>query len=150
MKTVSFPTLLVVALLSFIPQTNGSAQQFLAAVQQDRQKERNEKDKSETESKVSGALGSNSNPVRCSGPRGEREYLSRLRCSDGKAPKFYRIGSFGIGPYGNILDGYSVKCAEADEVKIFMDMYHDHVEREAVPGFKIVNEEQKSVARRDR
>jgi hypothetical protein len=153
MKTASFLALLVVGLLSFIPQTSSGAGQFRAVAQQDQQKDRDDKDKKDkgkTESKASGVLGSNSNPIRCSGPRGEREYLNRLRCSDGKAPKFYRIGSFGKGPYGHILDGYSVKCADADEVTIFMDMYHDHVETEAVPGFRIVNEEQKSVARRTR
>lgn len=82
----------------------------------------------------------------CSGPPGERAYLSRLRCSDGKAPKFNRIGSFGEGPHGHILDGYNVKCEEKDPVTVFMDMYHDHIEKEAVPGFTIFNEEPKRVA----
>jgi hypothetical protein len=150
MKTVSFLVLFAVGLLSFIPQTSSSAGRLQAVEQQDKQKDRDAKEKGETESKVSGELGAKSNPVRCSGPRGERAYLSRLRCSDGKAPTFHRIGSFGEGPYGNILDGYSVKCADADEVTIFMDMYHDHVETKAVPGFRIFNEEQKSVARRAR
>ncbi len=90
--------------------------------------------------KVSGPLGSETNPVRCEGPRGERAYLSRLRCSDGKRPAYSRIGSFGVGPYGNILDGYRVKCEDAEEVRVFMDMYHDgHAEREAVPGFTITD-----------
>ena len=149
--------ILVVGFFSLIPPAGTSAEGFQAVAQQDKQKDRDEREKGEkgekgekekgkSESKVSGELGTKSNPVKCSGPRGERAYLNRLRCADGKAPKFYRIGSFGEGPYGNILDGYSVKCAEAGEVTIFMDMYHNHVEREAVPGFRIVNEEQKSVA----
>lgn len=90
------------------------------------------------EAKVSGELGSKTNPVRCSGPSGERAYLNRLRCSDEKAPKYHRIGSYGEGPYGNILDGYSVKCEEKEPVTVFMDMYHKHIEKE--PGFTIVDD----------
>ena len=93
------------------------------------------------EPKVTGEFGSKGNPVRCNGPRGERAYLSRLRCADGKAPAFNRIGSFGKGPYGHILDGYNVKCEDKDPVTVFMDMYHEHVEKEPVPGFTIVNDE---------
>src|SRR5687767_437810 len=90
--------------------------------------------------KVSGALGTKTNPVRCEDPKGERQYLSRLRCSDDSRPAFSRIGSFGLGPYGNIIDGYRVKCEKSDEVTIFMDMYHEgYVEKEAVPGFTIVD-----------
>ena len=94
--------------------------------------------KKEQEPKVSGELGSKENPVRCKMPAGERAYLNRLRCSDGKAPTYSRIGSFGVGPHGNILDGYNVKCEEKDPVTVFMDMYHDHVEKDPVPGFTIV------------
>lgn len=86
-------------------------------------------------------LGSEKNPVRAEMPPGERAYLARLRCSDGKAPAFERIGSFGSGPYGNILDGYTVNCGNAapGQVQVFMDMYHrGHVETRAVPGFTIV------------
>ncbi|HZI20051.1 MAG TPA: hypothetical protein VEY09_15810 [Pyrinomonadaceae bacterium] len=98
------------------------------------------KEKDVAEEKVSGPLGAKTNPVRCEGPRGERQYLSRLRCPDGEPPQFSRIGSFGAGPYGNILDGYRVKCEGSDETTVFMDMYHrGHVEREAVPGFTIVD-----------
>lgn len=103
-----------------------------------------QKEKQDQEQKVSGDLGSQGNPVRCSGPPGERAYLNRLRCSDGKAPKYHRIGSFGKGPYGHILDGYNVKCEEKDPVTVFMDMYHDHVEKEPVPGFTIVNNDLKA------
>jgi hypothetical protein len=89
---------------------------------------------------VSGVLGSKTNPVRCDMPRGERYYLLRLRDADGKSPGFHRVGSFGGGPYGNILDGYEVKLG-ANTVMIFMDMYHPgYVETNAVPGFTIVNE----------
>lgn len=91
--------------------------------------------------KVSGELGTKTNPVRCDDPKGERQYLNRLRCSDGKRPAYSRIGSFGLGPYGNILDGYRVKCEGGEEATVFMDMYHEgYVETDAVPGFTIVDE----------
>lgn len=52
-----------------------------------------EKQKPDSESKVSGELGSKTNPVRCKGPQGERAYLNRLRCMDEEAPEYHRIGS---------------------------------------------------------
>jgi hypothetical protein len=107
--------------------------------QSEKQKQDGEKEDG-SDKKISGALGTKTNPVRCEGPRGERQYLSRLRCPDGERPGFSRIGSFGVGPYGNILDGYRVKCAGRDEATVFMDMYHGgYVEKEAVPGFTIVD-----------
>jgi hypothetical protein len=107
--------------------------------QGEKQKDK-EKGEAESDKKVSGALGAKTNPVRCENPKGERQYLSRLRCPDGKRPEFSRIGSFGVGPYGNILDGYRVKCEGREEVTVFMDMYHEgYVEKEAVPGFTIVD-----------
>lgn len=83
-------------------------------------------------------LGSEKNPVRAKGPEGERAYLARLRCADGSAPAFERQGSTGIGPYHNILDLYSVQCAGAAPLSIYIDMYHKHVEPAALPGFTIV------------
>lgn len=85
-------------------------------------------------------LGSEENPIRAEMPPGQRAYLSRLRCSDGRAPRFARIGSFGAGPYGNILDGYDVVCegAEPARTTLYLDMYHPgHVEPMAPPGFTI-------------
>ena len=86
-------------------------------------------------------LGSKQNPVRASMPPGQHAYLRRLRCSDGRAPQFDRVGNYGLGVYGNIIDGYSVDCGSAapGKVEIFMDMYHSgHVETRPVPGFTIV------------
>jgi len=86
-------------------------------------------------------LGSQGNPVRVNMPAGEHAYLRRLRCGDGAAPSFQRQGSFGPGPFGSILDGYSVICAGAEprSSTVFMDMYHpEHVEMAAPPGFTIV------------
>jgi len=86
-------------------------------------------------------LGSEENPVRADMPRGQRAYLDRLRCADGTAPSYSRVGSMGAGPYGSIIDGYEVICAggePADSI-IMIDMYHPgHVEKAAPKGFTIV------------
>lgn len=85
-------------------------------------------------------LGSRLNPVRANMPEGQRAYLQRLRCANGRAPSFRRIGSDGESIYGNILDLYEVNCrrAEPGRVDVFIDMYHLHVEEAPVPGFTIV------------
>ena len=86
-------------------------------------------------------LGSQQNPVRAAMPPGQRAYLQRLRCSDGRAPAFSRIGNFGAGVYGNIIDGYRVRCSGAApaETVVYMDMYHrGHVEERPVSGFTIL------------
>ncbi len=84
-------------------------------------------------------LGSKDNPVRVSMPQGQHAYLRRLRCSDDKAPSFERVGNFGPGVFGSIIDGYQVICgggAEPARSLIYMDMYHpDHDETAAPPGF---------------
>lgn len=83
-------------------------------------------------------LGSEKNPVRARGPEGERAYLARLRCADGNAPAFERLGSTGFGPYRNILELYTVQCAAAAPLSVYFDMYHKHLEPTALPGFTIV------------
>lgn len=85
-------------------------------------------------------LGSKKNPVRADMPGGQRAYLARLRCADGQRPEFFRAGSFGIGPYQRIIDGYEVTCKDSAPAKtvIYMDMYHPgHREAAAVEGFAI-------------
>jgi hypothetical protein len=85
-------------------------------------------------------LGSKENPVRADMPGGQRAYLNRLRCADGKAPTYRRVGNFGIGVYERIIDGYEVVCegGTPDTSMVFMDMYHPgHKEAAAVPGFTI-------------
>ena len=84
-------------------------------------------------------LGSEKNPVRASGPSGERAYLARLRCSDGTVPTVQQRGSVGLGPYGKIMDVYPVTCENGQPAaaRIYIDMYHDHVEARPVPGFTI-------------
>lgn len=85
-------------------------------------------------------LGSQENPVRVNMPAGQRAYLARLRCEDGNAPTFHRVGNFGVGVFGRIIDGYEVKCegSAPEETMVFMDMYHpQHVENKPVDGFTI-------------
>ena len=85
-------------------------------------------------------LGSLKNPVRCFFPTGQREYLRRLRCPDGEAPIFRRVGSYGMGPDKHIIDGYRVRCADGKPLMVFMDMYHKgYLELAPPPGFKIDN-----------
>ncbi len=85
-----------------------------------------------------GPLGSKTNPIRCDGPRGERAYLRGLRCAgDGQAPRFERLGSVGIGVYGNVLDEYDVTC-RGESRSVFFDIYHHkHVEEAPPPGFTV-------------
>jgi hypothetical protein len=83
-------------------------------------------------------LGSASNPVLAEGPAGERAYLQRLRCPEGRAPTFDRAGSAGLSPYGSIMDVYQVACDAPPMHSVYIDMYHPgHIERDAVPGFTI-------------
>lgn len=88
-------------------------------------------------------LGSQANPVRVSMPAGQRAYLARLRCSDGKAPRFERHGNAGPGPFGNIIDIYAVECQGGTPTSstVFMDMYHrGFAEQRPVPGFTVADE----------
>ena len=140
MKQVWLVIVVVLAMAALTDTRVRSSEGDLLRQDQSGKQKDTEKGQDESDKKVSGALGTKTNPVRCDDPKGERQYLSRLRCHDGKRPEFSRIGSFGVGPYGNILDGYRVKCEGRDEVTVFMDMYHEgYVEREAVAGFTIVD-----------
>lgn len=86
-------------------------------------------------------LGSRENPVRVNRPEGQWAYLGRLRCTDGAPPAYERVGNFGPGVFGSIIDGYQVVCggeAGPREALIYMDMYHpDYVETSAPPGFTL-------------
>lgn len=81
-------------------------------------------------------LGSRENPIRVNMPEGQRAYLDSLRCADGTAPAYQRLGNFGPGIYGSIIDGYEVRCPGIEPATLIMDMYHpDHVETGSPPGF---------------
>lgn len=93
-----------------------------------------------------GELGTEANPVRCDNVSGEQHYLRRLRDQRGKSLAFSRVGSMGVGPYGNIVDLYVVESDTVPQREIYMDMYHrGHVETKAVPGLFIFNLAEMSV-----
>lgn len=86
-------------------------------------------------------LGTAENPVRVAMPIGQRDYLSRLVCSNGEqVSAFAREGSAGIGPYGSMIDSYTVICDTyqgAVEHTVYLDMYHgDYEETRPAQGFK--------------
>jgi hypothetical protein len=86
-------------------------------------------------------LGSKLNPVRAQGPNGQIEYLSRLRCKNGKPPSYSRAGMGGVSPYGFHLDAYQVKCGWRKHI-VHMDFYHPgYTEQSAIPGFTLTRSE---------
>jgi hypothetical protein len=83
-------------------------------------------------------LGSSRNPVLCERPKGEREYLHRLRCADGSRPDFCRAGSTDLQHQDHVYDVYLVRCGDV-EVEVYMCMYHSgYRESQPIPGFTIV------------
>ena len=85
-------------------------------------------------------LGSLQNPVRVSGPDGERAYLARLRCADGSQPRIGAARPGGSGGFGNLVDVVAVDCAAAmpGRAEIRLDVYHEeHQVRSPPPGFSL-------------
>lgn len=86
-----------------------------------------------------GALGSRENPIKARGPRGEREFLVRLRCADSTAPAFERLGSTEPAADDHILDSYVVQCPnKGPTLVLLMDMYHDYRETAVIPPFAVL------------
>jgi hypothetical protein len=86
-------------------------------------------------------LGTAENPVRVGGPEGERAYLARLRCANGRAPDVGDRREAGVGAYGSIVASYAVDCGAAapGRASIVLDMYHEeHRETRAPAGFTLV------------
>jgi hypothetical protein len=102
-------------------------------------------------------------PILVCKPLGEREYLERLRCSDGQHAKFKRTGDVGsrVDPKGeqeeklmraqvideqpikkgekdfHIIDVYEVSCATGS-YELFFDMYHCDAPSQSAPkGFTL-------------
>ncbi len=90
------------------------------------------------DAKLSGPLGGRENPVCTKGVLGQRDYLARLRCKNGRAPEFERAASIGIGPYGKILDLYTLHCENGPVQQVAMDLYHCIEETRPIEGFEIV------------
>jgi hypothetical protein len=85
-------------------------------------------------------LGTLANPVRVAGPEGERAYLARLRCADGRAPAIGTRVAAGVGAYGSLVDAYPLDCGAAapGRVSLVMDRYHEeNPEARAPAGFRI-------------
>lgn len=85
-------------------------------------------------------LGSAENPVRVSGSKGQRDYLSHLVCDNNEmVSTFSRAGNAGPGPYGTIIDVYSVICDTNQGVvthNVYLDMYHpNYSETRPAAGF---------------
>jgi hypothetical protein len=85
-------------------------------------------------------LGTLQNPIRVAGPEGERAYLARLRCADGRAPMIGSRTAAGVGAYGTLVDAYSLDCGAAapGKVSLILDKYHEENPEQAAPaGFQI-------------
>jgi hypothetical protein len=91
------------------------------------------RDKQRTEEglidEVAGAQGEfgfeKTNPIPVADPKGEDEYLSRLRCPCGEPFFFHRAGNGGPGPDGHIVDIFELICRKkAHRYTLFLDMYH--------------------------
>jgi hypothetical protein len=85
-------------------------------------------------------LGSLQNPVRVEGPDGERAYVARLRCADGKAPAASAARPGGTGGFGSVTDLVALDCGAAapGRAELRLDLYHEgHAEERAPPGFTL-------------
>jgi hypothetical protein len=85
-------------------------------------------------------LGSLQNPVRVGGPDGERAYLARLRCADGKAPRAGIPRHGGADAYGSVADLVPLDCGAAapGRTEIAVDLYfEEHREERAPDGFSL-------------
>ncbi|MGB5483455.1 hypothetical protein [Parasphingorhabdus sp.] len=123
-----------------LPATNAAARDPYASMMAGESALQGKELKKAIEKAAEYPMGSAENPVRAEFPPGQRAYLNRLRCADGKPPAYSRAGNVGDGPYRNIMDVYDVDCGNAapGKVSIYMDMYHKgHVEGETVPGFTV-------------
>ena len=85
-------------------------------------------------------LGTAENPVRVGGPEGERNYLARLRCSNGQTPVIGARAAAGTGAFGSVVASYALDCGAAapGRTQLILDMYHaEHDERSAPAGFTL-------------
>jgi hypothetical protein len=81
-------------------------------------------------------LGSLQNPIRVGGPDGERAYVGRLRCGDGKAPRMGIPHPGGADPYGSVVDLVPLDCGAAapGRTEIAVDLYFEEHREERAPG----------------
>lgn len=86
-------------------------------------------------------LGSQANPVKCDGIKGEEEYLTRLRDTSGRPVIYRRIGHGHVELKGKILilDKFEIKARDGStcaEIYLYADC-RGCVESEAVNGFEM-------------
>lgn len=68
---------------------------------------------------------SKTNPIPVDGQKGQIDYLASLRCKCNEHFAFHRVGSFGSGPDGHVVDGYEILCRKRKHnFVLYMDMYH--------------------------
>lgn len=66
-----------------------------------------------------------SNPIPVGGRTEREKYLAGLHCPCGEAFQYRRIGSFGTGPDGHVVDGYFLSCCKGShQIKLYFDIYH--------------------------
>jgi hypothetical protein len=86
-------------------------------------------------------LGSLQNPVRVGGPEGERAYVARLRCADGRPPRSGIPRHGGADSYGSLADLVPLDCGATapGRTEIAVDLYfEEHREDRAPQGFTLV------------
>lgn len=86
-------------------------------------------------------FGSLQNPVRVGGPEGERAYVARLRCADGRPPRPGAPHPGGTDPYGSVAELVALDCGTAapSRTEIAIDLYfEEHREDKAPGGFTLV------------
>lgn len=65
------------------------------------------------------------NPIPVEDQLGQLHYLACLRCPCGEPFDFHRLGNFGSGPDGHVIDGYEIICKNRNhKFFLYMDMYH--------------------------
>jgi hypothetical protein len=82
-------------------------------------------------------FGSAGNPVKTQGTGSTREYIDSLDCENGAIPEYKHESASEVGPFGNKLDKYIMRC-ESDSVKIFtiyLDPNHAETDTRPVKGF---------------
>lgn len=85
-------------------------------------------------------LGTLANPIRVAGPEGERAYLARLLCADGRAPAIGPAAPAGVGAYGSLVEAHPLDCGAAapGKVSLVVDRYHEeNPETRAPAGFQV-------------
>ena len=81
-------------------------------------------------------LGSLQNPVRVGGPEGERAYLGRLRCADGKPPRAGIGRPGGTDAFGSVAEMVTLDCGAAapGRTELAFDLYFEEHREDRAPG----------------